>query len=157
MPIGHYPRPSLEDRYWPRVAKAGAEDCWLWQGDVCKDGYGRIWHENRNKRATHVALLLDGRPRPHSALCTHSCDNPSCVNPSHLAWGTPASNMAEKMQRRRHRWAPGTMQPCAKLTEDDVRVIRSSPATCTALAEKYGMTVSRIARIRKGLAWRHVV
>jgi len=43
----------------------------------------------------HVKVLIDhkGDKRPMYAL--HSCDNPRCINPNHLDWGTQSQNLYE--------------------------------------------------------------
>lgn len=74
-------------------------DCHLWNGPQDARGYGKIGR----KLATHIALELSGSQRPstaHGAL--HSCDNPNCVNPSHLRWGTQKENAADASSRLRY-------------------------------------------------------
>jgi len=94
---------NLAKRFGEKVQRANG-GCWLWTGAVNGDGYGSIAFGKRGRTApaTHIALLLDGRPRPslrHHAL--HRCDVPSCVNPSHLWWGTHAENMADMRAKGR--------------------------------------------------------
>ena len=50
----------------------------------------------------------------------------------------------------------GTEHPSAKLTEDNVRYIRSSKETNAELARKFGVAWHSVDKIRKGLRWRHV-
>lgn len=84
--------------FWSKVDKREADECWPWLGTVNHRGYGRL----SNKPATHIALSLDGRPRPVGAMALHSCDNPPCCNPAHLRWGTAADNVADMVSRKRH-------------------------------------------------------
>lgn len=44
----------------------------------------------------------------------------------------------------------------ASLTEDDVRAIRNSHETSTALAERYGVTARNIRKVRSGERWQQV-
>lgn len=38
---------------------------------------------------------------PKDRYALHSCDNPRCVNPSHLRWGTAADNTNDAVTRKR--------------------------------------------------------
>lgn len=92
-----------QHEFWSRVAIKG--DCWEWTGSKTRTGYGQLYYQGGTRRATHVALELDGRPRPFKEACArHHCDNPSCVNPEHLAWGTHQENMQDAIKRNRFRW-----------------------------------------------------
>jgi hypothetical protein len=73
--------------------RGGADECWDWSGCHNGVGYGYLRIDKKLRLATHVALELDGRPRPseHHFAC-HKCDNPPCTNPDHLFWGTPSEN-----------------------------------------------------------------
>lgn len=87
------------DRFWSKVDVRGENDCWRWLGSKTAKGYGLV----SKRRATHIALELSGKPRPESArLVRHHCDNPICVNPSHLEWGTDAQNVEDMILRKRH-------------------------------------------------------
>lgn len=91
------PKVPVRDRIWDFVERGPADQCWLWQGNVNNDGYGRIGREYAHRI---VCELTYGPPAPdHEVL--HSCDNPPCVNPSHLRWGTHTENIRESFERGR--------------------------------------------------------
>jgi hypothetical protein len=52
--------------------------------------------------------------------------------------------------------ARGEATRSAKVTEDDVRAIRASDASNTALARQYGVSDMAIHKIRKRKSWAHV-
>lgn len=60
------------------------------------------------------------------------------------------------------RYPVGEDAQAAKLTEDEVREIKSAPvsgplrASNYRLARKYGVSDVTISRIRRGTTWRHV-
>ena len=71
------------DRLFDRtiICKNG---CWEFTGGRDKDGYGKFTVLGVTLRAHRVAYDLCVGDIPKGALVLHSCDNPSCINPSHL-------------------------------------------------------------------------
>jgi len=103
--------------------------------------------------------LINNSVPPRMQVC-HHCDNPPCVRPDHLFLGTAADNsrdmFAKDRQGSRH---PGTERANAKLTEDDVRSIRSVPyfyGRTRYLARLYGVSDHTISEVLKGQALKHV-
>lgn len=134
------------------VDKSG--DCWLWTGAVSSFGYGIFRYAKKQYIASRAALVIDGRdPGPGMYAC-HHCDNPLCVNPAHLYSGTPRQNVADA--RDRGRSSCGEKHYEAKLTEADVRAIRSSEMNNVQTAAIYGVTHSNISQIRRRNTWKHV-
>lgn len=79
-------------------------DCWEWPY-AFGGRYPQMWDKRmgKNRYVSHVVLEKSGRPRPeppnHYSL--HSCDNPSCVNPAHLRWGSQKDNGEDMALRGR--------------------------------------------------------
>ena len=69
--------------------------CWPWIGAHGQGGYGRLMIHTKRYGAHIIAVELD-----HGAMLlnnrvfyvTHTCDNPPCCNPAHLAIGTAYDN-----------------------------------------------------------------
>lgn len=82
------------------VATAG-DDCIRWPGSGTPEGYGQIIWNGRRSYVSRIVLLLDGRPwhPPLGPYALHSCDNPPCVNPHHLRWGTAQANAIDRYAR----------------------------------------------------------
>jgi|JI10StandDraft_1071094.scaffolds.fasta_scaffold1409931_2 hypothetical protein len=139
---------SFDDLY-----EEGPEDeCWIWQGSVDPStGYGRY-----GKRRAHVIACERKEDRPPDKRCVlHSVDCTSrlCVNPAHLRWGTQAENMRDlaKVGNRK-----GEKAHNAKLTEEQVREIRSCNESTKALAERFGVHWVTIQDVRNRRTWSHI-
>lgn len=97
--------PSLEQRYWAKVARAGPDDEWPWLAYIDKDGYGRIRSGSRPATAHRVAYELAYGQFPVGVDVDHDCHNRDltcrggssckhrrCQNPSHLRLRTRLEN-----------------------------------------------------------------
>lgn len=134
------------------------DGCWYWIGGK-RDGYGLFRFEGRCMNAHRfvweqtVGLIPDG-------LCVlHTCDHRSCVRPDHLFLGTRADNNADRDRKGRHTALLGEDHGMAKLTEDDVRVIRQkykAGESAYALAREFGVHHTTAHRAAIGRTWRHV-
>lgn len=105
-----FPLISMLERFLAQIDFIG--DCWIWQGSVAKNGYGRIFDQNLGKyvRVHRYSFeLWNGWINENKLVC-HDCDNPLCVNPSHFWLGTSIENNADRDRKGRGRYgrnAPG--------------------------------------------------
>lgn len=133
--------------------------CLEWTGARSPQGYGLVSMKTYWKYGTRLAHRLayycaHGFFPPDGLIIRHTCDNPRCCNPAHLLEGTRADNMRDRDERGRT--SRGEKHWKAKLTEADVRTIRSSRETQAALARRFGVTILSIHNIRHRKTWRHV-
>lgn len=79
--------------------------CVLWFGSIDRFGYGQTSINGKVRRATHLALELDGRPVPAGMCACHRCDNPGCINADHLFIGSQSDNLADMRAKNRHNFS----------------------------------------------------
>jgi hypothetical protein len=75
------------------VIKSG---CWIWQGGVAQDGYGKVKRFGKTIRAHRLFYEHHIGPVPEGLWVLHKCDTPLCVNPEHLWAGTQLENEQDK-------------------------------------------------------------
>lgn len=95
---------SIRDKFWSNVDLFFGitdEDCWNWTGAMATKGYGRVWGGGKTLIATHVAWMFRYGVAPTKWML-HKCDNPSCVNPSHLFEGGGYENSRDCLNKGRH-------------------------------------------------------
>lgn len=141
----------LKSRGRVAIAPSG---CLEWKAGK-SSGYGRFRNGGRMMFAHRVSYELHHGAIPDGLHVLHRCDNPACVNPSHLFLGTHAENMADKSSKERQ--ARGERNGIAKLSAADVLAIRASGGiTQRSLAREYGVSQAQIWRLLVGKQWTHL-
>jgi hypothetical protein len=137
-------RPSLAERFWAKVARAGPEDCWLWQARAHHAGYGVLNRGGGSRsplvRAHRLSWELHVGTIPTGMQVLHTCDIPACVNPAHLFLGTPADNARDSARkgRKRGRPVPGPV----------ILAVLASTEPARILAKRFGLPAGTVNRYR---------
>lgn len=140
--------------FWTKVARSDEKSCWPWLGyhDPQKYGrYGRLL-------AHRISYLITHGDIPEGGVICHSCDNPICVNPSHLWLGSQSDNIADMDAKERRIVSPlrGEKNNMAKLTAQEALHIFNSGESGPALATRFGITKTAVYLIKRGRNWAHV-
>lgn len=97
---------SLQERFESKFEKSASSDCWEWTASKFPKGYGQfrcVLPSSKEQYAHRVSVYLyTGSEVPKGKVVMHSCDNTSCVNPSHLSVGTQADNIHDTRNKSRN-------------------------------------------------------
>ncbi len=140
-------------RFYTDVAQN--DDCWIWRGPTNNKGYGQISVARKFYLAHRIAWELVNGSIPDGLCVMHKCDNPACVNVSHLGLGSHAENMHDSVVKKRH--AFGARNGHAKLTNELVLAMRARTGeSVRVLAREYGVAVSTAYGVLSRSRWRHL-
>lgn len=133
------------------------DPCWEWRSGNDSDGYGQIFVGGRTVKAHRLFFQLFVGHLSVTQVAMHRCDNPPCVNPSHLVRGSHADNVADCIAKGRN--AAGPKNGRAKLSVETVLLLRdryNNGASTPKLAKEMGMSKSTMAELLFGKTWIHV-
>jgi len=151
-------RKIIEERFWEKVDKS--EKCWNWTAGATGKGYGAFRVNGKMRGSHQVSYEFAYGSIPAGLFVCHHCDNPLCVNPSHLFLGTNQDNVNDRDRKGRANQAHGENHVKAKLTEDKVKRIRyeysRGNTTMTQLAEKYKVGHTTIFDTIHAETWKKV-
>lgn len=139
---GQFNLDTAKTRFMSKVV-VQPDGCWQWTGAVnggTKGRYGSIGLAGKHLLAHRAAWLLFHGEDPGTSCICHRCDNGLCVNPDHLFRGTQADNMHDMESKGRSYHKRGELHGRAKLTWDDVAIIRQLHAdgmSKRAVARRY--------------------
>lgn len=131
--------------------KVHENGCWIWTGAKLPEGYGIIYVDGRHINVTRVIMQIACDIEIGNDLVLHKCDNPPCVNPSHLFLGNYKDNAIDMMKKGR----------CGvnKLTDDEVLEIRElypKGQYMKDIANMYNVDISTISLIINRKRWAHL-
>jgi hypothetical protein len=166
-------RKTLEDaRVFLEATCLVVGDCWLSTLPKYRDGYAATKFNGKNYKAHRLMYAASiGEHPPANLVVMHTCDKPSCLNPTHLVLGTNLDNIQDRAKKGRsafghkngaytkpERVRRGTDNGAARLTPDIVRAIRLRfrPGMASVLAKEYGVSDMSIHNVVKRKTWKHI-
>ena len=151
---------NLSERAAIELVRLSPKDkCIEWRHAKNSNGYPMLTTEGKQVLVTrYIKAMTDNIPMPDSSVqCRHTCDNPSCINPEHLLWGTPKQNSQDALDR--DRTARGQRLPQAKLTDLEVleaRLLFLESESLLAVTTKYGLGNNAAKQMLLGKTYSHV-
>ncbi len=154
------------DRFVTKTRKM-PNGCIIWTGGTHECGYGLFGADKMSRngyptmsRAHRISYELFVGPIPNGLHVLHNCpagDNRLCVNPMHLFLGTQLDNMRDMHKKGRR--IQGALSVHAKLSEEDVRMIRQRCGNGEFqrdVASDYSISQSCVNNIVQRKKWAHV-
>ena len=137
--------------------------CWEWQNCKCSEGYGSFWNGTKLVGAHIFSYELHIGNVPKGINVCHHCDNPGCVNPSHLFLGTQLDNVRDMYQKGRQGCFKGSKNGAATITEEMAKKIinelfpeRGYREIYTKIAKKLGVSLYVVKKIANYKTWKHL-
>jgi HNH endonuclease len=128
---------------WIGSGGRGPGSCWKWLGVTDEKGYGRVFWRGAWWGAHQLSLYLTtgvrtGGNQDKRLVACHKCDNPWCVNPSHLFLGTDVDNRHDLLK-----WS-------ASLTPEAIADIRAAKTKIPVkiLQRRYRLTEDQVRYIQ---------
>lgn len=161
MAIEVSPLDAAPERLARYTGEPTAKGCREWLGHRDKNGYGaiRVGAGRRLKAHVFALMLATGITPPLGVVARHRCDNPPCVNPAHLEWGSPWDNARDRVVRGRSARLAGQTNPAAKLTTvavEEIRALLASGQSHSSIARRHGVSRRAISKIAAGITWRNL-
>jgi hypothetical protein len=149
------------DRFIEKVSKGldDEKDCWVWTAATYRGGYGHFRRlvdgEWKMVKAHRYAYEAFKGPLEAKLQVCHTCDNPLCVNPSHLFAATAKENMQDMIKKGRKAIPKNPKHNC--LDRDTVESIRKDFEQGMKQAEiciKYKHSRAQVSRVVSHKIWK---
>ena len=146
-------------RFWDKVDTSG--DCWEWIASCDSNGYGHMFVNEHIRQSHRLSWEISNGKIPDGMYVCHHCDNPKCVNPSHLFLGSNGDNVRDAFNKGR-KCHKGEDNPNSILTWYIVNAIRSGfdnidngnkTHYIKSTAKKYGVSIGCIRDIIYKAKW----
>lgn len=150
---------SISQTLAMRSARNLVTGCLEWSGCRTAAGYGRLRVKQKTLYAHRASYELSAGESASGKFVCHKCDNPCCIEPTHLFLGTNADNMSDCARKGRTARQHGQTSGKAKLTDAQAMEIwqkRQGGESNMALAVEYGIDATVVSRIANKKAWTHI-
>ena len=135
-------------------------DCRLWD-KYLGNGVPMVFHDGKLIQVRKLLLLLQGI-EVRTRYTAPTCNNPLCVEPSHIVQRTSKQQHAHMARQvsaspsnhsRIIKITKARREQVGKITQEQAIEIRMSDESGPVLAGRFGITRSMVNRIKRGQSW----
>ena len=151
---------SETERFYQKTKLNQNTGCLEWTGGLNTWGYGQASINKTTKLAHRHSYEISVGEIPKGMLCCHHCDNPKCIEPSHLFIGTNADNAKDKVLKNRQKSMKGESCVTHKLKDCNIRALRElnkSGMKISVITDLFRISRTQAYRIINNQSWAHVV
>jgi len=138
------------------VGKGLSTPCLEYAGGKLAHKYGLvsiIINGKRKKVPSHRAMYMavnDCFDLPSSVNICHKCDNPPCIEIGHLFEGSSSDNAQDKLAKGRNAKKYKSHTRIRVHSDEKVLAIRAATGKHKWIAEKFGVSVGYVSKIKSG-------
>ncbi len=106
-----------------------------------------------------VSWAIENKTIPEGQILMHKCDNPRCVNITHLITGTHKENTQDMIKKGRNRSQVGSNNHYAKLNNFDVvkiHQLRQQRVKLKEIAALFNVNQGTIESVIYRYNWKHI-
>lgn len=133
-------------RFWRKIHPSGSSECWGIAVRKNRHNQPQIGFAGKMVIASRVMFSLTKGPIPQGLQVLHTCDNPACVNPTHLWAGTQSDNIRDCAKKNRH-----SNQKLSTAQIHDIKTLGKSGVLFNELSHRFGITPQYASRVVRGI------
>lgn len=148
---------TMKESLEAKFMKGKNNECWNWTHATSNHGYGSFTFNGKRYIASRLAYEIYIGPIEKGHHICHKCDNPKCVNPSHLFSGTIKENMSDMVKKNRS--AKGQNHSQSKLNDRQVKIIKKlikQNRKNIEIAAKFNINRRTVNHIKSETRWSHI-
>ena len=132
--------------------------CWEWTAGLNSMGYGTIYHDKKKRYAHRLSYELhNGIKISDKILVLHKCDNPKCINPSHLFLGNARDNSDDMWAKGRGARGESKSNIFTEADIIDMRNMSAQGIRQRDIIKKYNSHQATMSAILRRVSWAWLV
>lgn len=133
------------------------KDCWNCVSHAGNRGYPKVRRNNKDIYISRYMFNMFVEPIIDDNVILHSCDNPKCINPSHLSQGTKPDNVADMVSKGRQSVGKTHNR---KLSYEDVvevkKLLKEGKHSEETIGKMFGIRQSSVNKIKTGHSYKYM-